>query len=120
MKIDIDGLTEEELIELNHRVVERLKLLAQTRADQAMTRFRIGERVRFTPDGARPVTGMLIRCNRKTVTIMTDDGQRWNVSRGVKKLQPLEPSHFTLGGEFCSIFVRRPLADKIGTPVRRH
>ena len=85
MKIDIDSLTEEELIELNHRVVERLKLLAQTRANQAMTRFRIGERVRFTPDGAKPVTGMLIRCNRKTVTIMTDDGQRWNVSPSLLK-----------------------------------
>jgi len=26
------------------------------------------------------VAGVLVRYNRKTVTIITDDGQRWNVS----------------------------------------
>jgi hypothetical protein len=26
------------------------------------------------------VTGMLVRYNRKTVTVITDDGQHWNVS----------------------------------------
>lgn len=32
MRIDIDGLTEAELIDLNHRVVERLKFLNRMRA----------------------------------------------------------------------------------------
>jgi len=31
MAIDIDKLSEEELIELNHRIVERLKFLAAGR-----------------------------------------------------------------------------------------
>ena len=32
MKVDIDKLTEQELIDLNHRVVERLRFLNQMRA----------------------------------------------------------------------------------------
>ncbi len=30
--------------------------------------------------GRGEVIGMLTRYNRKTVTVITDDGQRWNVS----------------------------------------
>ena len=36
MTIDIDRLTEAELIDLNRRVVERLRLLQQMRAHQQM------------------------------------------------------------------------------------
>jgi hypothetical protein len=32
MKIEIDKLTEEELIDLNHRIVERLRFLSPMRA----------------------------------------------------------------------------------------
>jgi hypothetical protein len=83
VKIDIDQLTEAELIDLNHRVVERLKLLGQMRAHTQMLEFRIGDRVSFHPDGRPPVTGMLTRYNRKTVTVITDDGQHWNVAPGL-------------------------------------
>ena len=78
--IDIDRLTEAELIDLNHRIVERLRLLQHMRAHMNMLEFRIGERVTFQPDGRGPVQGMLVRYNRKSVTVVTDDGHRWNVS----------------------------------------
>jgi hypothetical protein len=80
MKIDIDKLTEAELIDLNHRIVERLRLLNQLRAHVDMLEFRIGDRVSFQPDGRPLVTGMLTRYNKKTVTVITDTGQRWNVT----------------------------------------
>lgn len=80
MPIDIDALTESELIDLNHRVVARLRFLAQMDAHATMLDFRIGERVTFHPDGRPPVTGMISRYNRKTVSIVTDDGHRWNVA----------------------------------------
>lgn len=80
MAIDIDRLTEAELIELNNRIVERLKFLSQMRAHADMLEYRIGDRVVFQPDGRGEVIGMLTRYNRKTVTVITDDGQRWNVS----------------------------------------
>jgi hypothetical protein len=45
-----------------------------------MLEFRIGDRVSFQPQGRAPVVGMLTRYNRKTVTVITDEGHRWNVS----------------------------------------
>lgn len=80
MKVDIDQLTEAELIDLNNRIVERLKFLSQMRAHSEMLEFSVGDRVTFNPDGRRPIRGVLTKYNRKTVTVITDDGQRWNVS----------------------------------------
>ena len=80
MKIDIDKLTEQELVDLNHRIVERLRFLNQMRAHESMLEFRIGDRVSFEPEGRPVVFGMLTRYNRKTVTVITDGGQRWNVA----------------------------------------
>jgi len=83
MAIDIDRLTEAELIDLNRRVVERLRLLQQMRAHQRMLEFRIGDRVAFQADGRGAVEGMLTRYNRKSVTVITDDGHQWNVAPGL-------------------------------------
>ena len=80
MRVDIDQLSEAELIDLNHRIVARLQILRQLEAHAIMLEFRIGERVTFHPEGHPPVTGMITRYNKKTVSIVTDDGHRWNVS----------------------------------------
>ncbi len=80
MKIDIDKLTEKELIGLNHRIVERLKFLRSMRDHAEMMEFSIGEKVRFNPPGRDEQVGVLAKYNRKTVTIVTDKGERWNVS----------------------------------------
>lgn len=79
-RIDIDKLSKAELVDLNNRIVERLRFLNHMRAHAEMLEFRIGDRVSFQPQGRAPVVGMLTRYNRKTVTVITDDGQHWNVS----------------------------------------
>jgi hypothetical protein len=80
MKIDIDRLSEAELIDLNNRIVERLKFLQSVSAHVEMMEFRIGERVSFEPPGRGRVVGTLVKYNRKTVTVLTPEGQKWNVS----------------------------------------
>jgi hypothetical protein len=80
MKIDINRLTGAELIDLNHRIVARLRLLNQMRAHSEMLEFKIGDRVAFRPSGQGRVEGMLTRYNKKTVTVITDDGRQWNIS----------------------------------------
>jgi hypothetical protein len=90
MKINIDELTEAELVDLNHRIVERLRFLNQMRAHGQMLQFKIGDRVAFHPEGRPPVVGMLTRYNKKTVTVITDDGQHWTVSPSF--LRKAEPS----------------------------
>jgi hypothetical protein len=81
--IDIDSLSEEELVELNHKVVARLRFLHEMRSHSAMLDFRIGERVKFHPDGRAVVFGTLTRYNKKTVTVVTDAGENWNVALGL-------------------------------------
>jgi hypothetical protein len=68
VKIDIDALTEAELVDLNHRIVERLRFLSQVRAHGHMLQFKIGDRVSFQAEGRPIVVGMLTRYNRRTVT----------------------------------------------------
>ncbi|MFL5289365.1 MAG: mechanosensitive ion channel domain-containing protein [Rhodopila sp.] len=80
MTIDIDRLTEAELIDLNHRIVARLRFLHQMRAHAEMLEFKIGDRVTFQSPGQGQIEGMVTRYNRKTVTVITDDGRQWNVS----------------------------------------
>ena len=85
MAIDIDSLTEEELRDLHHRITERLRLIQQVRAHKTMMEFSLGDRVSFNADGHR-VVGIITRYNRKTVTLLSDEGQRWNVSPGLLTL----------------------------------
>jgi hypothetical protein len=63
MKIDID-----------------LRFSSQMRAHARMLQFRIGDRVSFQAEGDGNVIGILTRYNRKTVTVVTGTGRRWNVS----------------------------------------
>lgn len=86
MRIDIDALTEAELIDLNNRIVERLRFLHQMRSHKRMLDFRIGDRVSFQPDGRPVLSGTLTRYNKKTVTVVTDGGERWTVSPGLLQL----------------------------------
>jgi hypothetical protein len=83
VNIDIDKLTEEELIDLNNRIVARLRFLNQMRAHSQMLDFRIGDRVTFQPEGRSPLFGIITRYNKKTVTVITDSGQHWNVAPGL-------------------------------------
>jgi hypothetical protein len=93
MKVDIDKLSEDELVDLNHRIVQRLRMLAQMRAHGAMMKFSIGQRVTFNPGDEPPVTGTLRKYNKKTVTVITGDGHRWNVSPGF--LREAKPKDIT-------------------------
>lgn len=92
-RINIDQLTEAELVDLNHRIVERLRFLQHMRAHGAMMKFSIGQRVVFDAPGQPQVMGVLVKYNKKTVTVVTDEGVRWNVSPGL--LRRAEPRDIT-------------------------
>jgi len=83
MRINIDQLTEPELVDLNRRIVERLRMLHQMHAHVRMLEFHIGERVSFQTDQHKVIEGTLVRYNKKSVTVVTEDGGRWTVSPGL-------------------------------------
>lgn len=77
--IDIDHLGIDELCMLNERIVERIKFLEHAEAHLRMMAFNLGARVSFESAEGRHF-GRLIKRNRKTVTVDTDDGRRWRIS----------------------------------------
>jgi len=80
MKIDIDSLRYDELVELNHKIVERIKFLDQMNTHKEMMQFTPGDQVSFEPPGRNMQFGTLVKYNKKTVTVITESGQKWNVS----------------------------------------
>ena len=78
----IRQMNEDDLRYLNRLIVERLKLIAQARSTVLLAQFSVGDRVRFkTPTGEHKI-GIILRLNKKTVTISTDDSQHWKVYPG--------------------------------------
>ena len=68
---------------LNRLIVERLKLIAQARSTALMSQFNIGERVGFRTPNGEWENCVIQKLNKKTVTVLTDEGRRWNVSPGL-------------------------------------
>jgi len=85
-KINIDTLTEAELIDLHNRIVQRLRFLQEARAHRQMMEFSVGDQVSFQPPGHEPLIGVIIRYNKKTVSVLTEQGRRWNVSPSLLRL----------------------------------
>ena len=71
---------EEDLIYLNRMVVERLNLLAQAKTTVKLAQFAEGDRVHFTISDGNIKHAVVLRLNKKTASVLTDEGQRWNVS----------------------------------------
>ena len=86
MKIDITLFTEDELIDLHRKITERLRFLSQTRAHNKMLQYKVGDRVSFKADDGPALCGVLTKYNKKTVTVITDNGEHWNVAPGLLTL----------------------------------
>ena len=54
MGISIDHLTEAELVQLNEKIVQRLRMIRQMRAHVRMLDFSLGERVWFQAEKTKP------------------------------------------------------------------
>ncbi|MDI3275617.1 hypothetical protein [Pseudomonas sp. AL03] len=80
MSINIDHLSVDELVTLNHHIIERLKMLESLEAHKSMMQFHPGARVSFDSPSGERLSGTVMKFNRKTVTVVTDTGQRWNIS----------------------------------------
>lgn len=92
MKLDLALFTYDELIELNHKIVERLKFLDTMHAHEEMMQFSPGDKVSFQPSGRERQVGTLVKFNKKTVTVITESGQKWNISpQMLSKVKNVKP-----------------------------
>lgn len=106
-RIDIDSLDEAALVELNTRIVARLQFLHAQRTAAALQDIRVGSGVTFEGHDGTMIRGIVIRRNKKTVTVHTDDERQWNVS----------PTLLTLTGRHVLDTLDGALANKAGNVV---
>ena len=84
--LEVNALTEEELIELNHAVIRNIKAIRTRRADTVKFSLNVGDRVTFTGrnkgrGAARfPVTGVITKIKRKRAEVRAPNGVTWNVN----------------------------------------
>jgi hypothetical protein len=75
----LNRLNKDQLILLNKVIVERLKLMDAANALKELSKFSVGDEVAFSYYGEE-VKGKIIKLNRKTVSILSDKNNRYNVS----------------------------------------
>lgn len=76
--IDISNHSEQELRALNKKIVARIRHLHESKTQGVMLKFNIGEAVTFNHNGETHF-GMLTRFNKKSVTVIADDGVKWTI-----------------------------------------
>ena len=82
--MNIDDMSVEQLIELNEYICHRIDQLRAQADMNLLSQLRLGQTVHFdTRDGE--VFGKVIKINRKTVGILSEDGKCWKVSAGLVK-----------------------------------
>ena len=88
----LDELHYEELITLNRAIVARIKQLNTMKAQSQLQQFRIGNQVQFMSSQGDLIVGTIVRINKKTVSLVTEEGTRWKVSPSfLRKLENASP-----------------------------
>jgi hypothetical protein len=105
MLFDLTKLSEDELVELNRRIVERLQLMRSAKSLSQLARFSVGMLVEFDTDDGRTVNGTVARLNRQTATVVTASG-RWRVSPS--RLRAVDAWPASKGSESRVVAMRPP------------
>jgi hypothetical protein len=106
MVIDLTKLCEDELIELNQRIVERLQLIRSAKSLTQLAKFSVGMVVEFDTETGQRMSGTVARLNRRTVTIVTASG-RWRVSPSLLRAVGTSQASTASGGRVVKMPTRR-------------
>lgn len=80
MGINIENLSIDDLVELNKKVVCRIKELRAQRQFKAAAQFRMGDVVSFPNKHNKKVTGFITSIRKATISVLTETNEQWNVS----------------------------------------
>ena len=77
----IEDMTVEQLLELNRVICDRIDYLRAKQDQNVLAQIHVGDQVSFkTNEGA--VFGIIIKKNRKTVIVLTEDNRQWKLPPG--------------------------------------
>jgi hypothetical protein len=83
--IDLTRLSEDELVDLNRRIIERLQLIRSAKQLTQLAGFTVGMTVEFSTEDGRVIRGSIARLNRRTATIVAPSGH-WRVSPSLLRI----------------------------------
>ena len=97
----INDMPQDALITVHNMIVDRLRVLQRQQAQQTMSQFRIGDTVCFNTNDGKTITGILVKRNKKSVTVHTEDGHSWNVApqlltKATKQILPDTLTHLSI------------------------
>lgn len=81
----IKSLGTKDLVYLNRLIVGRIKILSQMQSSEKMAKFHLSERVSFMAGNGKEKTGRITKMHKKTVHVVTDDGENWKIAPGYLK-----------------------------------
>ncbi len=87
VNMNIDKLTRTELIELNNRIVSRLESLDEQEVQAKRQQFTLGSPAEFVDGKGIAHACVVIKFNKKTISVSTPNGERWNIP--ADRLRPL-------------------------------
>ncbi|MAQ22688.1 MAG: transposase [Pseudomonadales bacterium] len=77
----IEDMTVEQLLELNRVICDRIDYLRAKQDQNVLAQIHVGNQVSFkTNEGT--VFGIIIKKNRKTVIVLTEDNRQWKLPPG--------------------------------------
>ncbi|WP_129830192.1 hypothetical protein [Vibrio parahaemolyticus] len=85
--MDIDTLTRTELIELNNRIVACLESMDELEVQAKRQQFTLGSPAEFVDDKGTARVCVVVKFNKKTISVSTANGERWNIP--ADRLRPL-------------------------------
>lgn len=78
----IEDMSVDELIELNHLICQRIDYLRARQDQTILEQLHVGNPVSFkAPEGT--LFGTVIKKNRKTVVVLTEDKRQWKLPPGM-------------------------------------
>ena len=81
--MNIDDISLEGLLELNALICDRIDYLYAQKDMEALLGLQVGNQVHFESNDGSTVFALVIKINKKTVSVMSKDGKRWKISPGL-------------------------------------
>lgn len=72
------NLNEDQLRELNHKIIERLKLINRVHSTAQVAKFNLGDKVYFERNSQ--LIGTVVRLNQRSVSVDLENKQQWCVA----------------------------------------
>ena len=81
--MQLDDMSLDQLYELNDMICQRIDELRARNDTEVLRQLRLGQQVHFESQQEGRIFGKVIKINRKTVLVLSEDNRQWKLSAGM-------------------------------------